>query len=41
MPLMEEGWEPLPIGCGEVLRSGDDLLIVAYGAAECQSSGYG
>ena len=32
MPLMEEGWEPLPIGCGEVLRTGDDLLIVAYGA---------
>ena len=30
--LMEEGWEPLPVGCGEVLREGDDLLIVAYGA---------
>ncbi|CAK23649.1 1-deoxy-D-xylulose-5-phosphate synthase [Synechococcus sp. CS-197] len=32
VPLMEEGWEPLPIGRGEVLRDGDDLLIVAYGA---------
>jgi 1-deoxy-D-xylulose-5-phosphate synthase len=29
--LMEEGWEPLPIGRGEVLREGDDLLIVSYG----------
>jgi len=32
MPLMEEGWESLPIGRGELLREGDDLLIVAYGA---------
>ncbi|MEB3267770.1 MAG: 1-deoxy-D-xylulose-5-phosphate synthase, partial [Leptolyngbya sp.] len=24
-PLMEEGWEPLPIGKAEVLRQGDDL----------------
>jgi len=31
-PLMEEGWEPLPIGKGELLRNGDDLLLVAYGA---------
>jgi 1-deoxy-D-xylulose-5-phosphate synthase len=31
VPLMEEGWEPLPIGKGELLRSGDDLLIVGYG----------
>ena len=30
--LMEEGWESLPIGRGEVLREGDDLMIVAYGA---------
>jgi 1-deoxy-D-xylulose-5-phosphate synthase len=29
---MEEGWEALPIGCGEVLREGKDVLIVAYGA---------
>lgn len=29
---MEEGWESLPIGRGELLREGDDLLIVAYGA---------
>jgi 1-deoxy-D-xylulose-5-phosphate synthase len=31
-PLLEEGWEPLPIGKAEVLRHGDDLLIVAYGS---------
>lgn len=31
VPLAEEGWEPLPIGKGELLRSGDDVLIVAYG----------
>ena len=37
VPLMEEGWEPLPIGCGEVLRSGDDLLIVAYGAMNAKA----
>ncbi len=30
--LMEEGWEPLPIGQGEILRSGDDVLIVGYGS---------
>ncbi|MFO8038121.1 1-deoxy-D-xylulose-5-phosphate synthase [Geitlerinema sp. P-1104] len=30
-PLMEEGWEALPIGKGEVLRSGDDVLLVGYG----------
>ncbi|WP_392349773.1 1-deoxy-D-xylulose-5-phosphate synthase [Parasynechococcus sp.] len=32
VPLMEEGWEPLQIGRGEVLREGDDLLILAYGS---------
>ena len=32
VPLMEEGWESLPIGRGELLREGDDLLLVAYGA---------
>ena len=31
VPLMEEGWEPLEIGKGEILRTGDDVLIVAYG----------
>lgn len=31
-PLMEEGWEPLPIGKGEILRNGDDVLITAYGS---------
>ena len=30
--LMEEGWESLPIGHAELLREGDDLMIVAYGA---------
>jgi 1-deoxy-D-xylulose-5-phosphate synthase len=31
-PLLEEGWEPLPIGKAELLRQGDDLMIVAYGS---------
>tara|TARA_Y100001968_G_scaffold332452_1_gene390659 strand:+ start:2877 stop:4856 length:1980 start_codon:yes stop_codon:yes gene_type:complete len=30
--LMEEGWEPLEIGHGEILIEGDDLLIIAYGS---------
>jgi 1-deoxy-D-xylulose-5-phosphate synthase len=28
---MEEGWEPLEIGKGEILRNGDDVLILGYG----------
>jgi len=28
---MEEGWEALPIGKGEILRSGDDILLLGYG----------
>jgi 1-deoxy-D-xylulose-5-phosphate synthase len=32
VPLMEEGWEPLPIGKGEILRQGDDILLVGYGS---------
>ena len=32
VPLMEEGWEPLPIGKGELLRHGDDVLIVGFGS---------
>ncbi|MGD1944578.1 MAG: 1-deoxy-D-xylulose-5-phosphate synthase [Leptolyngbyaceae cyanobacterium] len=32
VPLMEEGWETLPIGKAEVLRQGDDLLILGYGS---------
>ncbi len=32
VPLMEEGWEPVPIGKGEVLRQGDDVLLVGYGS---------
>jgi 1-deoxy-D-xylulose-5-phosphate synthase len=31
VPLMEEGWEPLEIGKGEILRNGNDVLIVGYG----------
>ena len=29
---MDEGWEPLNIGEGEILEDGDDLLIIAYGS---------
>lgn len=32
VPLMEEGWEPLPIGKAEILRNGDDVLLVGYGS---------
>ncbi|MDY6804166.1 MAG: 1-deoxy-D-xylulose-5-phosphate synthase [Cyanobacteriota bacterium] len=32
VPLMEDGWEPLEIGKGEILRNGDDLLILGYGS---------
>jgi 1-deoxy-D-xylulose-5-phosphate synthase len=31
VPLMEEGWESLEIGKGEILRQGDDVLIIGYG----------
>jgi len=31
-PLMEEGWEPLPIGKAEILRNGDHILMVGYGS---------
>lgn len=31
-PLMEEGWETLPIGKGEIIRNGDDVLLVGYGS---------
>ena len=31
VPLAEEGWEPLPIGKGELLTHGEDVVIVAYG----------
>ena len=31
VPLMEEGWEALPVGKGEVLRTGDDVLLLGYG----------
>ncbi len=32
VPLMEEGWEPLDIGKAEILRSGDDVLLLGYGS---------
>lgn len=32
VPLMEEGWEPLSIGKGEILRTGDDVLLLGYGS---------
>lgn len=32
VPLMEEGWEPLPIGKAEILRQGDDVLLLGYGS---------
>ena len=32
VPLMEEGWEELPIGKAELLRQGDDVLMIAYGS---------
>jgi 1-deoxy-D-xylulose-5-phosphate synthase len=32
VPLMEEGWEEIPIGKAEILRNGDDVLIVGYGS---------
>ena len=32
VPLMDEGWEELPIGKGEILRHGDDVLMIAYGS---------
>jgi len=32
VPLAEEGWEEIPIGKGEILRNGDDVLLVGYGS---------
>ncbi|MEM7554419.1 MAG: 1-deoxy-D-xylulose-5-phosphate synthase [Cyanobacteria bacterium P01_A01_bin.84] len=31
VPLMEEGWESLEVGKGEILRTGDDVLLLGYG----------
>ncbi len=31
VPLAEEGWEGLEIGKGEILRHGDELLLLGYG----------
>ena len=30
--VMDEGWEPLKIGEGEILEDGNDILIIAYGS---------
>ncbi|MFW6358152.1 MAG: 1-deoxy-D-xylulose-5-phosphate synthase [Chroococcales cyanobacterium] len=32
VPLMEEGWEEIPIGKAEVIRHGDDILLLGYGS---------
>jgi 1-deoxy-D-xylulose-5-phosphate synthase len=32
VPLLTEGWEPLPIGKAEILRHGDNALMLAYGS---------
>jgi 1-deoxy-D-xylulose-5-phosphate synthase len=32
VPLMEEGWEELTLGKGEILRHGDDVLLLGYGS---------
>jgi 1-deoxy-D-xylulose-5-phosphate synthase len=32
VPLMEEGWEELAIGKAEILRHGDDILLLGYGS---------
>ncbi|MFP4007720.1 MAG: 1-deoxy-D-xylulose-5-phosphate synthase [Spirulinaceae cyanobacterium] len=32
VPLMEDGWEPLEIGKGEIIRNGDDVLLLGYGS---------
>jgi len=32
VPLMEEGWEEIPIGKAEIIRNGDDVLMVGYGS---------
>ncbi|MDX1976958.1 MAG: 1-deoxy-D-xylulose-5-phosphate synthase [Pseudanabaenaceae cyanobacterium bins.68] len=32
VPLLSDGWQPLEIGKGEVLRQGDQVLLVAYGS---------
>lgn len=31
VPLAEEGWEAIEIGKGEILRNGDDVLLLGYG----------
>jgi len=29
---MDEGWEPIEIGKGEIIKEGEDILIIAYGS---------
>lgn len=32
VPLITEDWQPLPIGKGEIIRRGKDVLMIAYGS---------
>ncbi|MGF1514689.1 MAG: 1-deoxy-D-xylulose-5-phosphate synthase [Elainellaceae cyanobacterium] len=32
VPLMEDGWEAIPVGKAEMLRQGDDVLLLGYGS---------
>ena len=34
---MDEGWEPIKIGEGEILEEGNDILILAYGSMVASS----
>ena len=34
---MDEGWEPLEIGKGEIIKEGNDILIIAYGSMVASS----
>ncbi len=36
--VMDEGWEALEIGKGEILEEGDDILIIAYGSMVASAS---
>ena len=35
--VMDEGWEPIRIGEGEILEEGNDILILAYGSMVASS----
>ena len=34
---MDEGWEPIEIGKGEIIKEGEDILIIAYGSMVASS----